>query len=1678
MADCANLPFCGNKTVETGEQCEADAHCGAGNTCVSCQCQGITSEICTDGIDNDGDTDIDCADSDCFTHPSCIAPPPECSDIDSAFYFFFEDPSLVVVPTPVCQGGGQCGDAMVQPPEQCDPGFTCASGSACTPSGPPCSDGSTCAVRCTDGSCSNQCRAPTCLNGIVECGEECDPQTHGECEQNRSLLCVPSDNDGAGFNPTCIDASGQCIGGFCNNSVQPCSTNADCEIPHTCIVISDDLCCDLSCNDRCGTSECSLDSDCASGECCNFDPAGNTCGACASCGDSVTQAQEQCDDGKQCDGDPGQDCSTNPGICAQLGLGQCRPQNGDGCNNVCKSEVCQNGTLDPGEECDDGKQCTLDRSILCTTDAECSAAARCIVQPSGQKQCPDGSVCVVHSDCTDTCRAFNGDGCSTQCKIESTCGDGVITGSEVCDTNGNVGCTSGQTCNSTCSACTAGLCGNGQVNGGETCISCPADVQCTTGTQCCGDGTCRTSCSGVTCGNGQIDTGENCLTCPSDAGCSPGLCCNAGTCSTQCGGVTCDNDGTCDPGENCSCNDCGGEQDGCQTGFVCDAVTATCVDFICGNGAIEPREHCDASVPPSDSGPTWQCDALTCQLVFTCGNNVEELGEQCEVNESFCTSGCAIDACTILQQGDGDGFMGLSYNLPSWRYGMDDASVLGPGDPRPNQFLWFSDVYLKEVRDEASALTFPAPFLGPSNSLPGDRAHHSARWLGTVAIPQTGFYSYTWGSRDDAWIIMDGIITDSLRGLQGTVTTRRSSVFLTEGTHIVEIFFVSRQSTVGNEGVFFFSFDAGLPVRPFLPQCSFCGNGVRELGEVCDDGFRNGQGAAACNAQCSGFGSAVCGNGTLELGEECDDGNRANSDGCSDVCLREPVCGNGVPEGIEECDDGNVTSGDGCSATCILESVCGNGVQEGGEQCDDGNTQTGDSCSDTCQLELPPCGNAILEPSLGEQCDLGGLCTGGTSNGIPCTTPQAALQCAIAGGDCVARNSDGDGCDASCLIELPQVCGDARRQDPEECDYGTLNDDMRPDMCRTSCLLPQCGDGIQDSGEQCDTGDARSNILPDVCRLSCELPRCGDAVIDTGEQCDQGGLNHDTLPDRCRTTCTNPACGDGTVDALRAEQCDDGNAAGGDGCSSTCQAEPAVCGNGVLQAGEQCDDGNTVPGDSCSATCQIEVAPPNCGDGILQTADGEQCDDANGVGTDLCSPLCRFTFCGDALVQTPNGVGGTEQCDDANTVGTDACTNTCKNAACGDGILRTGIEQCDDGNTAPDDVCSAQCVITSCGDGVRQQPNGFGLREECDDGNTNQNDTCTHLCKNAICGDGVLFTGAEQCDDGNAISGDGCSAFCVTEQGGATQTFVCGNGIREGTEQCDDGNTRTGDGCSNVCAPEAACGNGIREGSEQCDDGNLRLNDGCSRTCSLENLCGNGVMDTLEQCDDGNTLNNDGCSALCLTETPGSTGCGNGIVNTGEQCDSGTGNSDSVANTCRTNCTLPRCGDGAIDSGEQCDEGILNGNTSGACRSTCRLPYCGDAVLDYRQGERCDDGNSVTNDGCSAFCQNETAIVAPVVIPPAASSSSSSIGPVQPAAPEEEPTGSYLPPLQGSVLPPLYNEWNEEGDPTHATVPSRLTPGGAPAAPSTTPATGPALLLVVSLGGAFVYAARRRRRKF
>lgn len=158
----------------------------------------------------------------------------------------------------------------------------------------------------------------------------------------------------------------------------------------------------------------------------------------------------------------------------------------------------------------------------------------------------------------------------------------------------------------------------------------------------------------------------------------------------------------------------------------------------------------------------------------------------------------------------------------------------------------------------------------------------------------------------------------------------------------------------------------------------FCGDGIIQPGEECDDGnTREGDGCTAlcrtervycpngnvCGNGTCGDGSpcvtAYCGDGIVQaaLGEECDDGNGVNDDDCTNDCKWVPLpeCGDGIlQKDYELCDNGGQNS-NAPNAECRLNCVpqrCGDGIHDTFlEECDDGNNLNGDGCSAVCTLE-------------------------------------------------------------------------------------------------------------------------------------------------------------------------------------------------------------------------------------------------------------------------------------------------------------------------------------------------------------------------------------------------------------------------------------------------------------------------------------------------------------------------------------------------------------------------------------------------------------------------------------------------------------------------------------------------------------------------------------------------------
>ncbi|MBN2016056.1 DUF4215 domain-containing protein [Candidatus Dojkabacteria bacterium] len=236
---------------------------------------------------------------------------------------------------------------------------------------------------------------------------------------------------------------------------------------------------------------------------------------------------------------------------------------------------CGNGTVDPGEECDDGNSNNYDG---CRNNCTLPYCGDGIIDPG--ETCDDGN-------------SNNNDGCRNDCTLPN-CGDGILDANEECDPPGDSDLCSSGTCDQDCTCTPPPSCGDNKVDIGEECDPPGNTFQCTYGV-------CENNCtcpSSPSCGNGVLELGEQCD--------PPGTSnqCESGVCSGNC---------TCTPPPSCG--------DGIlNIGEQCDppGVTAQCASGLClgnclcspppgcGDGTIDAGEECD---PP---GALAQCANGAC----------------------------------------------------------------------------------------------------------------------------------------------------------------------------------------------------------------------------------------------------------------------------------------------------------------------------------------------------------------------------------------------------------------------------------------------------------------------------------------------------------------------------------------------------------------------------------------------------------------------------------------------------------------------------------------------------------------------------------------------------------------------------------------------------------------------------------------------------------------------------------------------------------------------------------------------------------------------------------------------------------------------------------------------------------------------------------------------------------
>ena len=394
---CEQDTHCSNGNPCDGEEtCDVDAHtcspgtalgegeaCSSdGKVCVGGVCQGPD---CGDGQLQDGE---ECDDGNATQGDGCDGCRFTCVSTDAT-----RDCST----SAECQISGTCDDAT----------HKCGGGGPATDNSP-CNGG---ADYCLAGVCT----ANTCGDGNLEPGETCDDgdtdDTNG-CTQLCEYSCT-----GAG---DCGDAN-SCTQDVCNPTSHVCSNPAD-------TTANGKVCTVGGVTGNCSAGSC-VPADCGNGttdvgEECDNGPGNNGAGTgCSSSCQNECDATVDCTDGNLCNGsetcvtrNTGKACSpgsnqaqgtvctgasgprrvcNGSGGCvgstcgdgyldnANGGTEACEPPNTATCDANCQlAAVCGDGTINPGEDCDDGGRANLDgcdsnckyEAIVRLTDADISGS--------------------------------------------------------------------------------------------------------------------------------------------------------------------------------------------------------------------------------------------------------------------------------------------------------------------------------------------------------------------------------------------------------------------------------------------------------------------------------------------------------------------------------------------------------------------------------------------------------------------------------------------------------------------------------------------------------------------------------------------------------------------------------------------------------------------------------------------------------------------------------------------------------------------------------------------------------------------------------------------------------------------------------------------------------------------------------------------------------------------------------------------------------------------------------------------------------------------------------------------------------------------------------------------------------------------------------------------------------
>jgi cysteine-rich repeat protein len=264
-----------------------------------------------------------------------------------------------------------------------------------------------------------------------------------------------------------------------------------------------------------------------------------------------------------------------------------------------------------------------------------------------------------------------------------------------------------------------------------------------------------------------------------------------------------------------------------------------------------------------------------------------------------------------------------------------------------------------------------------------------------------------------------------------------------------------------------------------------------------------------------------CGDGVIDMGEQCDDGNNnAENGACLPNCVTN-ICGDGFDGPGEECDDGNLLDGDGCTNTCTIEDqppeviFCGNKVWECGDTLD--NDMDG-----VIDLDDPECTTPCDDDE-------------GTYN---TNLPGQNVDCKQ---DCYWDGDSGSGNDT---CEWNLKCDPENPGLGTNCEYDPdfdMCEVLQPMMCLEFCapLVPNGCDCfgccfIEDQFVYLGNGDCALDNL-DACQECTQHPDCVNGCDDPCEVC--FGQDPEDLPPECM----EPECPDGVISCIDEMDCPPGD---------------------------------------------------------------------------------------------------------------------------------------------------------------------------------------------------------------------------------------------------------------------------------------------------------------------------------------------------------------------------------------------------------------------------------------------------------------------------------------------------------------------------------------------------------